>query len=251
MLLKPGRRPKTALAATVPIRLRSLKHIEEQDEIGTIFRLVSEDVYETTRHTQLPELSLSIIGRFYLHGKIEVSVKPGVPASPAASAPVDTTRPSSLAPQQQATLPGQDQPPVNGSSASATVFPPIQGAVTTPPYPQRQATLANILGVTTPPYASDECMREFSPLRDEAEKRGQLAKAASERHAPADEACKLIDNFGQAEIKMIKYVDSHATKCGIPPRVADQLKTNHGNTEALQRTVCTVAQQMRRRASKN
>ncbi len=46
------------------------------------------------------------------------------------------------------------------------------------------------------------------PLREEAEKRGKLIKAASERHAPPDEACKLIGNFGQAEIKMIKYVES-------------------------------------------
>ena len=40
--------------------------IEEPEEIGSIFRSVSEDVYETTKHAQLPELSLSIIGRFYL-----------------------------------------------------------------------------------------------------------------------------------------------------------------------------------------
>ena len=45
-------------------------------------------------------------------------------------------------------------------------------------------------------------------MREEAEKRGKLIKAASERHAPPDEACKLIGNFGQAELKMIKYVES-------------------------------------------
>jgi hypothetical protein len=52
-----------------PYTTAFLKHIEEQNEIGTIFREVSEDVYETTKHAQLPELSLSIIGRFYLRGK--------------------------------------------------------------------------------------------------------------------------------------------------------------------------------------
>jgi uncharacterized caspase-like protein len=60
-----------------------LKHIEEQDEIGTIFREVSEDVYEATRRTQLPELSLSLIGRFYLHGKRDAT------PSPVATAPAD------------------------------------------------------------------------------------------------------------------------------------------------------------------
>jgi hypothetical protein len=51
-----------------PYTTAFLKHIEEQNEIGTIFREISEDVYETTKRSQLPELSLSIIGRFYLRG---------------------------------------------------------------------------------------------------------------------------------------------------------------------------------------
>ena len=62
-------------------------------------------------------------------------------------------------------------------------------------------------------------MKDFLPLREEAEKRGKLIKAASDRHAAPEEACKLIENFGQAEIKMIKYVEANATKCGIPPQV--------------------------------
>ncbi len=64
-------------------------------------------------------------------------------------------------------------------------------------------------------------MKGFVPLREEAEKRGKLIKAASERHAPPDEACKLIGNFGQAEIKMIKYVETHSAKCGIPPQISE------------------------------
>jgi hypothetical protein len=67
-----------------------LKHIEEQNEIGTIFREVSEDVYETTRHSQLPELSLSIIGRFYLRGEA-VAPAAGASASPVPSPPIKTT----------------------------------------------------------------------------------------------------------------------------------------------------------------
>jgi hypothetical protein len=42
-------------------------------------------------------------------------------------------------------------------------------------------------------------MKGFVPLREEAEKRGKMIKAASEQHASPDEACKLIKNFGQAE----------------------------------------------------
>ena len=87
-------------------------------------------------------------------------------------------------------------------------------------------------------------MKAFVPLREDAEKRGKAIKAASERKAQPDEACKLIAAYGQAEIKMIKYIDANSAKCGIPPQIGDQLKAGHKNTEALQQKVCGVAQQM-------
>lgn len=55
-----------------PYTAAFLKEIEKQDEIGTIFRRISSDVYEATDHRQLPELSLSLIGEFYLRGKVEL-----------------------------------------------------------------------------------------------------------------------------------------------------------------------------------
>jgi hypothetical protein len=87
-------------------------------------------------------------------------------------------------------------------------------------------------------------MKGFVPLREEAEKRGKLIKAASDRHAMPDEACKLIGNFSQAELKMIKFVEANGAKCGIPPQIGAQMKDGHKNTEAMQKKVCTVAQQM-------
>src|SRR6202521_4843750 len=153
-----------------------------------------------------------------------------------------------------APLPGQAAPnnasplpPVNGAAPSASVgappgsFPaqgaaPITGsAFERGPAPPSQAG------------PSEDCMRGFVPLREEAEKRGKLIKAASDRRAPPDEACKLIGNFGQAETKMIKYVEAHAAKCGIPPQISEQLKNGHKNTETMQKKVCAVAQQMQQR----
>ena len=92
-------------------------------------------------------------------------------------------------------------------------------------------------------------MKKFLPLREEAEKRGKLIKAAGERKAPPDEACKLIGNFAQAEIKMIKFIESNAARCGIPPQVAEQMKTGHKNTEAMQKKVCEAAQQVQQRGA--
>ncbi len=142
-------------------------------------------------------------------------------------------------------------PPVNGAPAQASPFPPAGGApVAAAPapggFPSAGAAPMGGFGAPQAPTAggSDACMKGFVPLREEAEKRGKLIKAASDRKAPPDEACKLIGNFGAAEIKMIKYIEANAQKCGIPAQVADQMKTGHKNTEALQQKVCNVAQQM-------
>jgi hypothetical protein len=59
-----------------PYTTAFLENIKAPEEIGTIFRRISSDVYESTKHSQLPELSLSIIGEFYLHGKVEISSAP-------------------------------------------------------------------------------------------------------------------------------------------------------------------------------
>jgi hypothetical protein len=67
-------------------------------------------------------------------------------------------------------------------------------------------------------------MNGFILLREEAVERGKLIKAASERHAPPGEACKLIANFAQSEIKMIKYIEANSGSCGISPQIADQLR---------------------------
>jgi hypothetical protein len=90
-------------------------------------------------------------------------------------------------------------------------------------------------------------MKAFFPLRAEAEKRGKLIKAASDHHSGPDVACKLIGNFSEAEIKMVKFVEANAAKCGIPSQVTDQLRNGHKNTEAMQQKVCAVAQQQQQR----
>jgi len=153
-----------------------------------------------------------------------------------------------------APLPGQAAP------TNASPFPPVSGAAPTASvgaapssFPaQGAAPVAGSAferGPAPPTQAgpSDDCMKAFVPLREEAEKRGKLIKAASERRAPPDEACKLIGNFSQAETKMIKYVEANAAKCGIPPQIADQLKNGHKNTESMQKKVCAVAQQQQQR----
>ncbi|MDN3276751.1 hypothetical protein QWJ07_20985 [Frankia sp. RB7] len=148
-----------------------------------------------------------------------------------------------------APLPGQSAadpafPPVNGSAPVASV-----GGAPQASFPTNGAAPIGGAGAfsAAPPTQGgpgEDCMKTFMPLREEAEKRGKLIKAASDRHAPPDEACKLIRNFSQAEIKMIKFIEAHAAKCGIPPNVGAQMKDGHKNTEVMATKVCNVAQQM-------
>ncbi len=65
-----------------PYTTAFLKHIEERQEIGDIFREISTDVYEASGKVQLPELSLSIVGKFYLNGPVSITITPPAPPAP-------------------------------------------------------------------------------------------------------------------------------------------------------------------------
>lgn len=152
-----------------------------------------------------------------------------------------------------APLPGQAAP------ANASPFPPVNGApaatVAAPPAsPSAFSTGAAPIGGAggfgsgpPPPQASgapDACMKNFIPLRQETEKRGKLLEAAGKKKGTSpDEICKLLTGYSQAELKMMKYVQSNGSKCGIPPQIGDQLKMSHTKTSEMQQKVCGVAQQ--------
>ena len=96
-------------------------------------------------------------------------------------------------------------------------------------------------GATAVP--APECMKDFLPLRDDAEKKGKLVKQATDRHAAPEETCKLIRDYSEAEVKLIRYVEANSSQCGIAAQVADQLRVGNRNTERLQNRVCARAEQ--------
>jgi uncharacterized caspase-like protein len=67
-----------------PYTMAFLKNIEAPEEIGTVFHHMTADVFNETQGKQLPELSLSVVGDFYLKGRPEAVA--GVPTSDAAQA---------------------------------------------------------------------------------------------------------------------------------------------------------------------
>jgi hypothetical protein len=66
-----------------PYSAAFIKRIEEPKEIGEVFRDISADVYESSGRVQLPELSLSIIGKFYLKGPASITAPAPVQAAAA------------------------------------------------------------------------------------------------------------------------------------------------------------------------
>jgi hypothetical protein len=145
-------------------------------------------------------------------------------------------------------------PPVNAAPRNDSAFPPVNGApraslgAPASAFPSGGAPPVAGAGFSPvpqggPPPGAEDCMKGFMPLRQEAERRGNLIKAASARHAPAAEACKLIGHFSQAEVKRIKYVQTHQQKCGIPAQITEQLQGGHKNTEKMMKQVCNVAKQ--------
>ena len=149
-----------------------------------------------------------------------------------------------------APLPGQPAP------SNASPFPPVNGAAPAASFGQPSAFPSNGAaplagGAPTQPMGappqsaagpSDACMKGFMPLREDAEKRGKLVKAAMERHAQPEETCKLIENYSQAELKMMKYVQLNAAKCGIPPQISEQMKKGHEGTQATLKKCAAAAQ---------
>jgi hypothetical protein len=79
---QPGRTADDGSGRNSPYTSAFLKHIEDKDNVTTVFQHVSASVYEDTRGSQVPELSLSFFGEFYLNGKLENSAAPTSPASP-------------------------------------------------------------------------------------------------------------------------------------------------------------------------
>ena len=85
------------------------------------------------------------------------------------------------------------------------------------------------------------CAKEFFRLRDEAGKKAEAIRKASEHKASPKVACGLFNEFSGAEAKMIKYAETNAAWCGIPAQVIAQMKKAHAQTGQIRVKICRVA----------
>jgi hypothetical protein len=147
----------------------------------------------------------------------------GSAPAPASAAPAPPPMTSSPAP---APAPSSFPSPMSGGFSSPAAGGGAFGA------PQQQGG---------PPPEALECQNGFGSLKTEAETKAKAIQAAGKRKAPPQEACKLIGAFSQAELKMIKFIETNTVKCRIPPQAAEQMKKGHANTEQLLTKVCAAA----------
>ena len=93
------------------------------------------------------------------------------------------------------------------------------------------------------PQQLPPCYKDFMPLREEAQKRGQMIQAATSKKdkASREEVCALFKSYSAAEAKLVKFIKVNAQWCGIPPEAATQMKANHDRTLRTQSAICSVA----------
>jgi hypothetical protein len=80
----------------------------------------------------------------------------------------------------------------------------------------------------------------FPALREEVEKDASRIKAAGERKAAREEVCPLFKNFAAKEAKMLKFLETNRTTCGVPQQVITQVKGSHANTVRIRNQVCAA-----------
>jgi hypothetical protein len=86
------------------------------------------------------------------------------------------------------------------------------------------------------------CLKDFAPIKAEAEKRGvALKKAMEAKNKPSrEEACNMFKGYSAAEAKVVKFIVDNSKSCGIPPEAATAMKANHQRTMETQNKICTA-----------
>jgi hypothetical protein len=136
----------------------------------------------------------------------------------------------------------QDTPPV--PPANDSVVPPVDGSAPKASLGTPSPFSAGGIAWSLP----SPCMKDYVPLREAAENKRNLIETAGDRQVPAGETCQLLHAYSRAEAKIIKYVETNATTCGIPADVAERLKAGHSNTDTLRQRVCSLAMRAQRRS---
>jgi len=99
---------------------------------------------------------------------------------------------------------------------------------------------APAMGMPPPGGPAAECLKEFTRLRGEVEKRGAVAKSVNDRKGGREEMCSAISGIYSAQVNWVKYTQSNYKRCGIPPDVVAELKKGQSHLAQLRKNVCSA-----------
>jgi len=83
---------------------------------------------------------------------------------------------------------------------------------------------------------------DFVKLKDEAQKRGEAIKAASNSH-DRKIMCAAVTRFVAAETLVVKFLEDNKTWCGVPDQAIVTSKASHEKTVKFRDQVCAEAPQ--------
>lgn len=92
-----------------------------------------------------------------------------------------------------------------------------------------------------PPGSPQAVCMNFPAIREEVEKGAAQIKAAADRKASREEVCPLFKTFAVKEARMVKFLETNRTVCGVPPQAITQVKGSHANTIRIRNQVCSAA----------
>lgn len=151
--------------------------------------------------------------------------------------------------------PGQGQsnpfPPPPGQSAPAQSNPfPPPGQVPTQqpsPFPATPSRASQSPAGASPfpspgggGGASRSICEQFPAIRTQVEKDASAIKAASDRKATREEVCAAFTKFAASESRMVKFLETNQSACGVPPDAIKQVKSQHTRTAQMRRNICAA-----------
>jgi hypothetical protein len=101
-----------------------------------------------------------------------------------------------------------------------------------------------------PPQQQGEppCMKDFTRLRDDAERHAAALMAAQKSKVPLPEACRLLTTFAASQERMLAFAKKNETTCGIPAQLIQQINVGHNNVVKARVKICQMAAQPQRPA---
>ena len=122
-------------------------------------------------------------------------------------------------------------PPGQGRPSQASPFPPVPGQSA----PAQQAAPFPPSGGGPPAVCET-----FPAIRQATEKDDMAIKTAGERKASREEVCPLFKTFATSAAKMVKFLVTNQTTCGVPPDTIKQAKANHAKIVQIRIQVCAA-----------